>query len=383
MSNLVCRIATLAVLIAVAQNIGAVGQPAGFAPAVTGNWGFDLFGADFATNPGDDFFRYSNGAWYDQAVIPPDRSSNGVFTALSITAEARIREILQRGEESVDPLARADATKISAFYAAFMNEARAEALDAQPIAPLIHMIRAASTREELADLMGIGGRSFFRSVFSSSIGPDDKTPDKYVVSIGQGGLGLNRDYYLTPRLADKKEAYLAYITQLLGMIGWEAPERSAAAILAFETAIAEVSWTNAERRDPEKTYNPMNVAALDAAAAGAAAPGPVDRDGVAPLEPVHPRAGLLDPAGVLVAERERDRVRQRSLRPLHHVEVRVAGAGAADLDQDLARPRLGNVDVEEPWGLLPLQQAVGLHSASSLPPSSASGSAPLSPSTLP
>ena len=263
MSNLVCRIATLAVLIAVAQNIGAVGQPAGSAPAVTGNWGFDLFGADFATNPGDDFFRYSNGAWYDQAVIPPDRSSNGVFTALSITAEARIREILQRGEESVDPSARADATKISAFYVAFMNEARAEALDAQPIAPLIHMIRAASTREELADLMGIGGRSFFRSVFSSSIGPDDKTPDKYVVSIGQGGLGLNRDYYLTPRLAEKKAAYLAYMTQLLGMIGWETPERSAAAILAFETAIAEVSWTNAERRDPEKTYNPMSVAALE------------------------------------------------------------------------------------------------------------------------
>src|SRR5262249_37297409 len=56
------------------------------------------------------------------------------------------------------------------------------------------------------------------------------------------------------------------MAQLLAMIGWEAPEQSATAILDFETAIAEVSWSNAERRDPEKTYNPMSVAALDEAA---------------------------------------------------------------------------------------------------------------------
>ena len=55
----------------------------------------------------------------------------------------------------------------------------------------------------------------------------------------------------------KEAAYLAYVTQLLRMIGWEAPEPSAAAVLGFETAIAEVSWSNAERRDPEKTYNPI------------------------------------------------------------------------------------------------------------------------------
>jgi len=263
MSNLICRTAALALFIAGAQNIGAVAQPAGSVPAAIGSWGFDLSGVDFAKKPGDDFFRYGNGLWHDRAVIPPDRSSNGAFVALSITAEARIREILERGAQGVDPVARVDAAKIGAFYAAFMDEARAEALDAQPIAPFLLMIRGAATREELADLMGTGGRSFFSSVVSMRIGPDDKTPDKYTVSISQSGLGLNREYYLTPQLAAKKTAYLAYMTQLLGMIGWEAPEQSAAAIVAFETAIAEVSWTNAQRRDPEKTYNPMTVAALD------------------------------------------------------------------------------------------------------------------------
>ena len=260
MSKLVCRIAALVLFMAGAPNIGAVGQPA---PAATGAWGFDLSGADFSTKPGDDFFRYANGAWYDRAVIPPDRSSNGIFTALSITAEARVREILERGEEGLDLPARADAAKIGAFYAAFMNEAHAEALDAQPIAQLTQTIRTAATREELAQLMGTDGRSFFSSVFNMRIRPDDKAPDRYVVTIGQGGLGLNRDYYLVPQLAEKKAAYLGYVRQLLGMIGWDAPEHSADAVLAFETAIAEVSWSNAERRDPEKTYNPMSAAALE------------------------------------------------------------------------------------------------------------------------
>jgi putative endopeptidase len=264
MSSLVRRVAVFAISIVVAQNVGAAGQSAGSAAA--GSWGFDLAGVDFAKNPGDDFFRYGNGAWYDRALIPPDRSSIGVDTALNIAAEARIREILERGEAGAGPSSPVDAGKIGAFYAAFMGEARAEALDAEPIAPFLQMIRVAATREELGDLMGAGRRSFFSSVFGLGIGPDDKAPDRYVVSIRQGGLGLNRDYYVTPRLAEKKAAYLAYITQLLAMIGWEAPGQSAAAILDFETAIAEVSWSNAERRDPEKTYNPMSVAALDEAA---------------------------------------------------------------------------------------------------------------------
>src|SRR5262249_58571869 len=123
-------------------------------------------------------------------------------------------------------------------------------------------LRRPVTYEQFAELMGSGSRSFFSSVFNVRIRSDDKAPEKYAVSISQGGLGLNREYYLTPQLAEKKAAYLAYVRQVLEMIGWEAPAQSADAIMAFETAIAEVSWSNAQRRDPDKTYNPMSVAAL-------------------------------------------------------------------------------------------------------------------------
>jgi putative endopeptidase len=265
MTKLACRIAALALFMAAAPALGVFAQsapaPAAATPAIA-PWGFDLAGADFATKPGDNFFRYGDGRWYDRAVIPPDRSSDGVFASLSVTAEERVRGILEHGADGVDPSVRTDAAKVGAFYTAFMNESRAEALDTAPIAPQIERLRRAATYEEFAELMGNGSRSFFNSVFGVRIRPDDKAPHKYAVSIGQGGLGLNRDYYLLSQLAEKKAAYLAYAKQILEMIGWEAPAQSADAVIAFETAIAEVSWTNAQRRDPDKTYNPTSVAAL-------------------------------------------------------------------------------------------------------------------------
>src|SRR5262249_38329002 len=188
------------------HSIFAAAEPAGSAPTAHGNWGFDLAGADFAHRPGDDFFRYSNGAWYDRAIIPPDRSSTGVDMALNITNEAPVREIVERGEAADGTAQRAAAANIGAFYAAFMDDARAEALDATPIAPVLDKIHEAATREDVADLMGAGRQSFFSSVFGLGIGADDKAPDKYAVSVRQGGLGLNRDYYITPRLAEKKAA---------------------------------------------------------------------------------------------------------------------------------------------------------------------------------
>ena len=201
-----------------------------------GPWGFDLSGMDLAIKPGDDFFRYSNGVWFDQAVIAPDRNTNSVDTVLSDSAEVRIREILMREETGVERSARDDAAKIGIFYSNFMDEARVEALDANPIAPLIRMLRIADTHADLAELMV---KTFFRAIFSLSIEIDAKAPNKYAVVIRQGGLGLpNRDYYLTAQLSDEREAYLSYIIQILTLIGWQTPKEFAGTILTFETAIA-------------------------------------------------------------------------------------------------------------------------------------------------
>jgi putative endopeptidase len=217
-------------------------------------------GADLGIKPGDDFFRYSNGAWFDHAVISPDHDTNGVDTALSDIAEGRIRDILMSGGTSAELSAREDAAKAGVFHSNFMDEARAEALDANPIAPFVRMLRQAETRADLAELMP---KPFFIEIFSLSIGIDAKATNKYAIVVGQGGLGLpDRDYYLTAQFSSKRVAYLAHIAHILSLIGWETPKEFAAAILIFESAIAEASWALTERQDSEKMYNPMRAAEL-------------------------------------------------------------------------------------------------------------------------
>lgn len=92
-------------------------------------------------------------------------------------------------------------------------------------------------------------KPFFGEIFSLSTAIDAKAPDKYAVVIGQAGLGLpDRDYYLATQFSGKRAAYLAYIAHILSLIGWEKPKEFAAAIIIFETAIAEASWTLTERQ---------------------------------------------------------------------------------------------------------------------------------------
>src|SRR5215813_10354678 len=187
MGKIASAVAGVIILLAAPQAIGRAEQSARV-PSVLGEygpWGFDLTGMDASTKPGDDFFRYANGAWYDRTRIAPDRESNGIDRVLNDVVELRIRDVLERGENGIEARARADAAKIAAFYVAFMDEARAEALDAQPIRPPIQQLRAAVSRDDLAGLMGAPG-TFFGSIFSVSIEVDSKAPDKYVVSIGQG-----------------------------------------------------------------------------------------------------------------------------------------------------------------------------------------------------
>ena len=257
----VLSLATLVAALAFSQ----AGAAPGDSKPVYGVWGFDAAGMNDAVQPGDDFFKYANGGWYDRTAIPDDKSSYGVDYVISDEAEARVRGILEAAPDAANP----DARKMHAAYAAFMDAARAQTLAATPIAPDLDAIHAAKDRSDLAALMGRSESGFQSTIFRIGIGNDEKAPDRYAVEMGQGGLGLpDRDYYLSPAFATKKAAYQAYVAQMLTLAGWDDPAGNAAAIVDFETQIAQASWTRAERRDPNKTYNPMSPGELAQAIPG-------------------------------------------------------------------------------------------------------------------
>ncbi len=227
-----------------------------------GAWGFDLTGMDRSVKPGDDFFNWASGAWFQRTEIPSDRTRFGNFDALAILSEARTRAIIE--DAAAGRVDDADAARIGAAYKAFMDEARIEALGAQPIAPELAAIRKARTRDDITALMGTANFTGYTALLGVGINDDAKNPSRYAVYAGTGGLGMERDYYLDPRFAEQKKAYEAYVARMLGLIGWEKPAESAKAVVALETRIAEASWTRVERRQRDKTYNPMTLAELKA-----------------------------------------------------------------------------------------------------------------------
>ncbi len=241
-------------------------RPASAGPQY-GPWGFDLTAMDLGMKPGDDFNRYASGAWLERTAIPPDKSIISLRWMMSDAIEARLHDLMEAA--TVNARAPTLEGKVGAFYLAFMDEGRVQAAGMKPIAAKIAAIRDARDHKALAHLMGKNTTDFYASLYGITVDADLRNIDAYAVYLGQAGLGMpDRDYYLQPGFASQKAAYEKYAAQLLSLLGWNEPQANAAAVVNFETRIAEVGWSKVEQRDLTKTYNPKLRAGLNAFAPG-------------------------------------------------------------------------------------------------------------------
>ena len=250
---------------------GAVAQTAPQQPAAAsvdrpeiGDFGFDLAGRDTSVAPGKDFYDYANGDWQKVTQIPADRSAYGMFHRLQDLSQQRLRSLLEE-------VAKQPGNKSGDFYTSFMDEAAINAKGAAPIKPWLAAIKATKDRRALAIEAAKMQRYGVSGLFSAEVGQDDKNPDAYIVGLSQGGLGLpDRDYYLKDdaKLAETRTAYQAYLTRMLELAGEPDAAKRAAAVFAFEKALAGVHWTRIESRDADKTYNKFAFADLAQRAPG-------------------------------------------------------------------------------------------------------------------
>jgi putative endopeptidase len=232
-----------------------------------GSWGFDAAGADMAAKPGDDFFRYANGAWLDRVQIPADKPAYSLRLAMSDTTEQRLHDLVEEAAKKAEPKPATIEGKVGAFYKSFMDEGRIEKAGASTIKDKLAEIQSAKTRDALAALMGRQNQDFHGGIFGVFIDVDIKDPKHYVVYLGQQGLGLpDRDYYLKADFATQKGKYQAYVAQLMHLLDWPDADKRATEVVGFETKIADASWTKTQQRDPIATYNAMSIAELESLA---------------------------------------------------------------------------------------------------------------------
>ncbi len=225
-------------------------------------WGVDLSYVDRAAKPGDDFYAYANGGWLKTAVIPPDRPAAGAGLEMTLENDARLKTIIDELHTRTD--LTAEEQKLRDLYDGFVDDKQIEANGLKPIGADLARIAGLRTPEDVAREMALPSLRL-GGPFAMFITADDKNPDAYVVRLGQSGLGMpDRDYYLRDdkALASTREAYKQYLARTLTAAGVKNAERRAAAVYTLEHAIAVASWPAADRRDADKTYNPMTIPQL-------------------------------------------------------------------------------------------------------------------------
>jgi putative endopeptidase len=261
--------------------VGAMAAAAAIGTAAkTGEFGLDLAAMDRSVAPGDDFFRYVNGTWLKTTRIPEDVARFAEFGRLADVNAERNHSIL---EKAASAPATADEKKVGDIYASLIDDKTREADGTRALKPELDRIAAIATPADLARAIAQVSRDWLRPLpgganplppapINISVSVDIKNPSRYLVSMGQGGLGLpDRDYFLVddPAFAKARDAYKRHLGSMfrLAGLGADAPAR-AERVYALEERLAKGHWTRAEQRDPDKTYNLMTRADLEARAPG-------------------------------------------------------------------------------------------------------------------
>ena len=231
---------------------------------VFGPWGLSLDYIDTGVKPGDDFFRYSNGGWLKTATIPADRTVAGVNLELDKGNEEKLQTIVAALEAKPYAALTDEERKLRDFYDAFEDEKAIDAAGLKPVKADLAAIAKLSTPAQVAAFMASPDKQLGGPI-GVHITINQKKPSTYAVRLYQSGLGLpDRDYYLgtDKQLATTRDAYKAYIVQMLSFAGAKNAAARGAAVYALEEKIAQAHWAAADRRNTDKTYNPMTMSAL-------------------------------------------------------------------------------------------------------------------------
>ena len=224
--------------------------------------GLDPATFDRSVRPQDDLFRHVNGGWLAKTEIPSDRPVYGTFIQLDEKAEANLYALIEELAGNKDKKPGSTAQQVGDFYAGFMDEATLTKLGAEPLKPRLAEVDAIADTRALAEVLGRLSVVGLPGPIGGYIEADAGDPTQMALYLFQGGTALpDRDYYLKDdaKFATIRAKYVEYLTTVFTLAGRPNAAEDAKTVLALETELAKIQWTQVESRDAVKTYNKYPV----------------------------------------------------------------------------------------------------------------------------
>ena len=142
--------------------------------------GLDLNHIDSSVRPQDDLFRFMNGKWLKESVIPEDRASDGAFYWLYEQAEKQVKQIILDQAASNAELG-SNAQKIGDLYNSFMAEEKIEQAGLTPIATDLAAAASFKTADQFFQILGELESRGLSGLFYSYVSTDNKDSSKNIV----------------------------------------------------------------------------------------------------------------------------------------------------------------------------------------------------------
>ena len=228
---------------------------------------FDITAMDKTIDPCVDFFKYSCGGWMAKNLIPPDQARWGRFDELQERNRDILHDILEKAS-APDPKRSAVLQKIGDYYAACMDESRANSLGIKPIEPELQQIAQIKSKEQMINTVAHLQSDGVRALFAFYPRPDLHNASQMIAYVDQGGLGLpDRDYYIKedPKSVETRAKYLEHVQKMFELLG-DKPDLAAAeakTVMTIETGLAKASMDRTERRNPTKLDHKMTTKELE------------------------------------------------------------------------------------------------------------------------
>jgi putative endopeptidase len=220
------------------------------------------------TDPCDDFYQFSCGAWLDHTVIPADKSSvSRQVTVAMDSTDADLNKILTSyAAGNFSPRATYSA-KIRDFYTTCMNIDKLAPAAAKVAKKRVNGIKGWKTKADFARLIAEMQLNGAGPLFSFGSTQDLDDSSRVIGDAGQGGIALGqRDYYVATDQKGKEIllAYKEHIAKILELNGEHvvAARLASDVILRIETELAKASYVMADQNDPSKTHHPMSAEEL-------------------------------------------------------------------------------------------------------------------------